>query len=348
MLKVRNETPFEAGMFVVPDERGVDTLYVVAKATFGVRAGGEAVAVAEAQVPVCLADEFWGEAQTSSLKLASEAHLGHDGTDVLITGQLYAPRGRKVPTLDATLRVGPVRMAVRAFGDRTFTGASAAPFATAPQPFDVMPLRYERAFGGGYTDPGTREPRAERRNPVGLGMLPEDTRDLRAFRGAALPNLEDPAALWQRPGDRPAPCAPGPVAPTWLPRAQYVGTYDARWETHRAPYLPADFDKRYFRVAPPRLASEGPLRGGEPVELEHVTPEGAWRFALPTLSYEAHAVVRGRREALSFALQTVHLEPDDARLTLVHRAALPCDKRALAVETVHLALGSLSVPAGAA
>lgn len=34
MLQLRNESPFVPGLFLFPDEQGVDTLYVVVKATF--------------------------------------------------------------------------------------------------------------------------------------------------------------------------------------------------------------------------------------------------------------------------------------------------------------------------
>ena len=47
MLQVRNETPFEPGIFLFPDAQGVDTLYVVVKATFEV--GREGPQVAEKQ-----------------------------------------------------------------------------------------------------------------------------------------------------------------------------------------------------------------------------------------------------------------------------------------------------------
>jgi hypothetical protein len=44
MLQLRNTTPFAPDMFLFPDERGVDTLYVALKATFEVRGGALVVA----------------------------------------------------------------------------------------------------------------------------------------------------------------------------------------------------------------------------------------------------------------------------------------------------------------
>ena len=72
-----------------------------------------------------------------------------------------------------------------------------------------------------------------------------------------------------------------PICAHWMPRRQYAGTYDARWEQSRAPYLPADFDPRFFQVAPADQVVPGYLTGGEPVELFGVSPWGPVRFTLP-------------------------------------------------------------------
>ncbi|MFO0648027.1 MAG: DUF2169 domain-containing protein [Polyangiales bacterium] len=336
MLQLANETPFTAGMLLFADARGVETLYVVVKSTFDARDG--AVTVADAQEPLCLADEYWGDPESSSLRRASEARIARPGTDVLVAGHVHAPGGRAAATVDASVRVGPLRATIRAIGDRLFTGDATPPYCTAPRPFTTMPLRYERAFGGAYVDPGDRTLRVDRRNPVGRGFVPEGTRDLRPLRGASLPNLEDPSALWQRPGDLPPPCATGPIAPSWLPRAGYAGTYDEHWQTRRAPYLPDDFDQRFFHVAHPSLVSAAGLRGGESVELERLTPDGAWRFALPAITYAGEARVGRDLRALTFSLEAVHLDADEARVTLVHRAAVTVDKRALQVSSVRVGL----------
>ena len=49
MLQLKNNTPFQSSIFVFPNEQGIDTLYVVVKATFAV---GDCIEVAETQRPV--------------------------------------------------------------------------------------------------------------------------------------------------------------------------------------------------------------------------------------------------------------------------------------------------------
>ena len=87
MLQLRNTTPFKGALSLFPNEEGIDTLYVVIKATFQL---GEELSLAEEQVPPTQADEYWGEPATSSLRYASDLHLGKPSTDVVLTGQAWA------------------------------------------------------------------------------------------------------------------------------------------------------------------------------------------------------------------------------------------------------------------
>ena len=86
--------------------------------------------------------------------------------------------------LEVGFRVGPVQKVLRVIGDRS--GARWAP--SSPQPFEKMPLVYERAFGG--VDPQVEEPERDWdwRNPVGTGFaVSRGNAD-----GLALPNIEYP------------------------------------------------------------------------------------------------------------------------------------------------------------
>ena len=69
MLQIDNQTPFYAVMSVLPDQEGVDTLYVIVKATLVLR---PKLALAPVQIPVTLADEYHADPADSSLKQVSE------------------------------------------------------------------------------------------------------------------------------------------------------------------------------------------------------------------------------------------------------------------------------------
>src|SRR5262249_18692062 len=151
-----------------------------------------------------------------------------------------------------------------------------------PQPFDRIPLAYERAFGGwDRRHPVPDRHRVEARNPVGTGF-----RDS-AFESddeVRLPNLEDPERPFQAYGDCPAPAGFGFVSPNWAPRSQFAGTYDERWASARSPLLPEDFDRRFFNAASPGLITPGYLRGDERVIVLNASPERRLEFELPGIA----------------------------------------------------------------
>jgi hypothetical protein len=204
-----------------------------------------------------------------------------------------------------------------------------------------MSLVYERAYGGVVpSESKAGRTLAEERNPVGVGFL--GRRKPAELRGQRLPNLEDPARLIRSPGDQVAPAGFGFIAPAWMPRRAYAGTYDEAWLRTRAPFLPSDFDPRFFHAAHPDLVFATPLRGDEPIEVLNASRRGPLRFHLPTCHLRAKARVAGRDEETPVRLETVLIEPDLDRLCLLWRAKVPCDKVPLRIETVEVALESMA------
>jgi hypothetical protein len=330
MLQFKNHTPFTGTILMLPDADGVDSLYTVVKATFAV---GETLAVADEQAPITLAARHYGEPDKSSIHIPSDISLMKPGTDVVLVGHAHAPDRRSTTQMDVSLRVGPISKRVRVFGDRVWRlGMS----MSRPQPFDTMPLVWERAYGGVHERRG--KVRAEPRNPVGQGFHAPDEDEEGEFW---LPNLEDPSELISSRRHSPPPACFAPLSPHWEPRVSYAGTYDERWQQERAPYLPDDFDTRFFQIAPADQVAEGYLEGGETVEVQGATPAGVWRFRLPLIDLGVTYVVDGAEEPRPAVLDTVILEPDLERIQIVWRAVLPCDKRALRVNEVHVTAAGL-------
>jgi hypothetical protein len=327
MLQLNNSTPFEVAIMVLPDREGIDTLFTVVKGTFTLT---DRPTFADEQVPVTLADAYHGEPGASSLRAASDVCLGKPGTDVLLAGSAWAPDGRPTWQIDVGVAVGPVSKTVRVFGDRVWDSGPAGTTVNWVTPFVQMPLVWERAYGGGDIVDG--QPRAEPRNPVGQGFRTSSSS--RSLAGLPLPNLEDPHALITSWKDTPPPACFAPLAPNWQPRLSYAGTYDDAWQSRRAPYLPTDFDPRFFQLAPAGLVTPSYLQGGEPVDVRGATPSGWLRFYLPVVKPTVAVALNSRDQERPVALDTVIIEPDAGRLVLVWRAAFPCDKAALKVAQV--------------
>jgi hypothetical protein len=324
MLQLDNQTPFKSVMAVLPDQDAIDTLYVILKATLTLR---PRLALAPEQMPPTLADEYHGDPTSSSLKKVSEMHIGKRGTDVLLTGRAWAPAGRATPEVWVRLTVAERQKTIRVFGDRSWTRDGNP---STPAPFEAMPLVWERAFGGIHQL--ADRCLGEERNPAGVGFAGQ--RDAAELLGQPVPNLEDPAAPLERLGQNPAPACFAPVAPHWLPRRAFAGTYDQQWQRKRAPYLPADFDRRFLQCATAEMTFDRFLQGSEPVEVRGVTPDAPISLTLPVANLEINVRVAGQTERPIANLETVLIEPDENRLCLTWRAALPCDRKVLKVEKV--------------
>ena len=321
MHRIVNTTPFRAARDIFRDRHGVDTLHVTLKATFHL---GPELAVSDEQRPILVADEYTGDPTTTSLIYPGERHLAKPGTDIIVIGSAHAPRGKPAQTVDVSLALGPVRKLIRVFGERQWQRGPAP--ATAPVPFVTLPLVHERAFGGP----------AVAHNPVGIGHRGGHA----PVPGTALPNLEDPRRPFLDLGDESIPVCFAAIAPSWSPRSGLAGTYDESWRRRRAPYLPIDFDPRYFHAAPPDQTTTAHLLGGEPVELQHLTPEPL-RFTLPVCAWTVRAQLGSDILPLAPRLETVLIEPDAGRFSLLWRATAVVDRRALEIDEVTVDLHHL-------
>ncbi len=321
---IENLTPYAFAPLFLVDEELRPLFVAVVKATFGIRPQG--LALEPEQSPVNLVGEHWGEPASSSYRFEPECAFVKLATDVVLLGQAYAPkRGSRDSAV--TLQVGPLRKSVRVVGDRVFFRSMGSTLLTDPAPFETIPLRWERAFGG--WDRSAPDPSLhgyEPRNPVGLGFRVRTS----AFQeGIAAPNIEDPARPFQGWGDRPPPVGFGFVSPQWEPRAGLAGTYDAAWDQQRKPLLPSDFDRRHFNAAPIGLVASGYLRGDEEVVVLGATPSQRLMFRLPGPPPPRVTSRRSGEDpvALHMNLDTVIIDLDHAQVLLLWRgfAALETD-----------------------
>jgi hypothetical protein len=333
MLQFKNPTGLAGTIFASPDADGIDSLYTVIKGTFDLTDG---LRLADEQVPVTLAAEHYGDPLTSSIRVPADTSLMKPATDVLLVGSAHAPGGRPVTWMDVWLAAGPVQKVVRVIGDRRWHNDGMGFSSSEPAPFTTMPLVWELAYGGSDVVDG--QPVVHPWNPVGRGFRTPHT-DL-PIEGRPLPNLEDPKDPISGWKQAIAPACFATVAPHWEPRRSFAGTYDETWQQSRAPYLPKDFDPRFFQLAPPGLVVPGYLRGGEMVQVQGATPNGTLSFQLPEARMSAAYVVNGTREERPAVLDTVIIDTRAMRLMLVWRSVLACDKKLLRVSEVQVELAA--------
>lgn len=318
-----NTTGMQAGLTVATDKEARDHCVVVVKGTFDTSPDGE-MTLAREQRPLVGADEHHGEPSTSSIRYECDFALEKPLTDVLVVGKAVSPSGQRVPQLPVRLEVQGRKKDLLVHGERRWVRALGSVFPSKPVPFVEMPLTFERAFGGQDESAGPGRVAVEQRNPVGVGFHPH--RRPAQIEGTPLPNVEHPRQLLSSPRERPAPAGLGCIGRGWAQRIVYAGTYDARWREERAPFLPADFDSRYFQSAP--VDQQFPhFRGGERIRCVHMAAAPVVQYVIPLLRVPVRFHFVDREVERIGVLDTVILEPHLARAMVVWRARVPLGKK---------------------
>jgi hypothetical protein len=200
-----------------------------------------------------------------------------------------------------------------------------------------MPIIYDRAFGGTESVGAEAAQASEERNPVGRGFCASD----KWIDGVPLPNVEDPAQIISTWRDRPNPIGLGALGRNWHPRRALAGTYDKKWRDDRFPYLPADFDERYFMSAPRDQWLER-YEPGDRVAISNVSARELLIAVFPAFDMPVYARWEDRRQVVTLHPDTVLIEPDLDRLVLTCRVALPVGPKRRRLRQVivgHLAHG---------
>ncbi|MEP7122675.1 MAG: DUF2169 domain-containing protein [Byssovorax sp.] len=282
---------------------------IVVKATFGLVPDGPARLIAPEEIVA--RDRFHDKNPTASVEAAREVAPYLPKAGVVLVGHAYAPSGRPVPAMSARLCIFRERAlldkTVHVFGDRSAANPG------SPQPFQRMPLRYERAYGG----PG------DAANPIGTGAAP----------GSALPNLVDPTDARRCAGV-------GPIAASWPARRSLLDPAARAQVTERIPDLGSSFAFGYFQPAPLDQQLDT-IEGDEWIILDGLHPALARvKSRLPQ--------VRGVARAMSGSgpLQPVELTADQLVIDADRQVCSVIWRGHLVVAEGEAALPSLRVYAG--
>jgi hypothetical protein len=320
---MHNDTPFSAGRGGYRDRQGREVWVGVLRASFDIEADGRVVRAERQTAPVPAAT-WVGEPGLSSL-LDDCDFQPKGGTDVLVRGHAEAPRGRPVSSLEVGLRVGQLHKSLLVHGARVWVrSATSSEVVPGPsQSFARQALDYERAFGGLDARSPAQLPPGCAANPVGSGFA----HDPLALLETPAPQIEHPGQPLVAGPHQLLPAGFGPIAPHWQPRVGLAGTYDAAWQEHRAPLPPDDYREGFRRCAPQDQQLPGYLRGGEVIELTHMTAEGLLRVRIPAIRVQMKTLFSDATEESEAHLQTVTLLPSERRLELTYMATTPCQGR---------------------
>jgi hypothetical protein len=331
-LKLINATGMAAGYTLGMEPSGAERLVVAVKGTFTLPARGEEPTLAEEQVPLTDADKFTGEPGLSAVTAECDWAPYKPRCDILLNGSAHAPGGKPAQRVQVGIKIGNWQKLFTVVGDRMWRGGP-VPRAGTPEPFEVMPISYDRAFGGvDNFHPDPAQHRTYLPNPVGRGYH----RLLEPYLvdNTPLPNSEESNAPVTTPNGDYRPMSFGPIGRNFLARYPLAGTYDQNWQDNVFPFLPADFNPAYFQAAPEDQQVDK-IAGGEPVILLNLTPDGRRDFPLPQVDVPVVFFRRkGGREEIKGTIDTVLIEPDMQRLSLVWRANLPVMRNIFEIKQV--------------
>ena len=91
-----------------------------------------------------------------------------------------------------------------------------------------------------------------------------------------------------------------------------------------------------YHAGIPDLITDGYLQGNEKVFIENATRNGIIKFNLPKMEFKAVFNTDGRKIVHQPTLDTLILEPDDNRFSMIWRASERCDKKILKLQRVDI------------
>jgi hypothetical protein len=265
--------------------------------------------------------------------------------EVLLLGSVYPPRGTPANVVDCGFRVGDLTKVIRMHGPRQWMADARGVYPGQAQPFVRQPISYDLAFGGmgHHTDDAPAPEAIYLPNPVGIGY--QTWLDPAWLHGKPMPQTEAANQPVQHPNQAYTAMSFGPLGRNWPQRACFAGTYDANWQENIFPFLPPDFDMRYFQSAPVDQQLDA-LQGGQGVTLRNLThpaltPSGRLDFVLPDLALTAHCTYKsGVFGEYGLRADTLLLEPDKQRFCVVWRLALPLRRKVAEIEQIAIGLGA--------
>jgi len=323
-----------AGFTMGVEPSGREFLIVVVKGTFRIpNEQGMSLRLHEEQVPLVMSDEFHGEPGLSAPKYEVDFALRKPRCDVLLNASAYAADGRPTRRVEVTAQIGSWSKSFAVVGDRTWEARGVGIGTSSPVPFTRMPITYDRAFGGTdniHEDPDQHA--AFMANPSGRGFHAQMVKEW--IDGTPLPNTEEIGVPVNWINGQFRPMSFGPIGRHWESRAPYAGTFDQRWLDEQCPFLPLDFDDRYYQAAPQDQQLQLPV-SEQQVRLINLTPDGDRTFVLPHLEAPVHIFPKkGEREDLTAYADTIILEPDEERVIMTWRIARPLKKNMLEISQV--------------
>ncbi|HDH0829066.1 TPA: DUF2169 domain-containing protein [Klebsiella oxytoca] len=326
-----------ADVFTATDKEGREHLVIVIKATYRIPDNNQHPRSLLPAQPLIESDIYAGEPGYSAVMYEADYARYKMKCDVLFNARTYFTATQNQYQKKARAIVSTIDKTLAVTGPRCWQQKNSKWVISAPLYVDAISLHYGNAFGGEYVwqdSQGNEQRDIFINNIVGTGY--GDAKNQASFTNCRLPQVELSQDVVKSPDSLPVPGAFSVQPRNHPARLQYAGTYDEHWRNEVAPFLPEDFDERYFQCAPPDQQIDYP-QGGERVMLMNMHKERPTiEFQLPhlgripvrilTMDYDEYE--------LTPLADTLYFEPDEERFSIVWRTSLPLKRRIQEIHTV--------------
>lgn len=330
-----------ADVAVALDKAGREHLVIAVKATYRIPENNKVPRPVIPPQPLVMSDIFIGEPGLSAPLYECDFVLRKAKCDVLFNAKGYTSDGQPKKRSVAAFQIGDLKKEVVITGVRYWDKGAFSTGISESEYFSSMPLHYGNAFGGSraYVEKEKELFDTYEANPIGKGY---------SSRGNwadpklnYLPTLSVPGKGVKSKSGAYVPIAFSVLPRNSLTRRKYAGTYDEKWRKDVFPFLPADFDERYWQSAPPDQQIAFP-QGGETVVLKQLTkdrPEISFR--LPRLTNMPIKILGNdyKVHTPKVVVDTLYFEPDAERFSVVWRSSIPLKRHLKEIKTI--AIGAI-------
>jgi hypothetical protein len=325
-----NQTPLSVKLHPHIDTTGRRLMLLIAKATWRIDTGRLAppeqqVAVFNQPQSLSLGEFDLDDAQRAALGKREQdkvTRLDHDLVppkpqfDLLVAGYVTPPEAHRGLKIKAAISVDSRQAILEAHAPRFWLkGLTGHTIEFGAKRLHRTPMSYAVAdFQAGF---------------------PLETQENHPQQ---LPWLQRPGVTARRKHHDKHPAGFGYWPENAAHRQCHSGTYDKAWEQERKPLPPKDFSNRFFNCAHPDLQWPQPLMPSTEIRLIHLAESPELTLKMPGLKLATQASTADGTVLPSVALtpDTLTIEPDQQRMTLVQRTALPEGRGAQALSTVRL------------
>ncbi|HCT3785897.1 TPA: DUF2169 domain-containing protein [Proteus mirabilis] len=320
MELINNAKHTVAKATVMIDKAGFEYLVVVIKATYHISENNQLPRPIIPSQPLVYSDIYYGEVGKSAPIYDADFVLKKQKCDVIFNAKAFAPHKKPISQLIISVQVGDMIKKIAVFGQRNWCNEGGLYKPGVAEPFTEVSLHYGVAFGGKYYYKD--EQISHSINPLGIGYFLSRKPNNKEIK---MPQLECIDEQINTPESQINPIALSVLPRHYGERVKYAGTFDEKWRNETAPFLPRDFDERYFQSAPADQQIDFPI-GNEVIVLNNIHPlRSKINFKLPRLNNIPVRFYQRQGEVVLFtpSVDTLYFEPEKDFFSVTWRCQLP-------------------------